>query len=249
MVIVCGYMVPLADGRPVADAVNELRAKGQKPGIGSGFIVNATGLVVTADHALFQKGTKKPLVALIGARPIGQELRWYRLRVVKRLRAGDTGRDIALLQLESDGQGGELVFPFLPISDTPAQLGDEVLIAGYPRVFRSGIRPFPLFKRGIVASMRVPVDSDLVMLLDVQSAAGFSGSPVVSLATGTVLGVVKGRPEPPGKAEKGKSGNNQGAVNQDADKQDESREDDEQSIAFTIAYPISKADLPRTSAQ
>ncbi len=154
---------------------------------GTGTLISPDGFIVTADHLLLdQNGRLVP--TLFGLRPDHPRVHIHSLSVVHRFTADS--RDVAILQAISPA----LRLPHLPIG---AQLepGSEVFIAGFPLVFD---KPYawPLLRRGVIASSRYTLDGNCpILVLDLGSVPGFSGSPVLDPTTSSIIAVVKGAPK------------------------------------------------------
>jgi len=132
--------------------------------MGSGFVVDANGFVVTAKHIFDSGGRPNVLVP-------GQATK--RASIV----ASDRNLDIAVLKVN----GGGLKALELGASGSLRQ-GDEIIVMGYPRVDALGAYDSTV-TRGIVSSMR----RDLIQI-DAALNPGNSGGPVLNLR-GEVVGV------------------------------------------------------------
>lgn len=156
--------------------------------LGTGFIATKHGLVVTADHVIFNEQKNRVYKNLFCSWPTYPEPLWFRLSITQRFRQGAKGRDIALLQIIPDSRVKS--YPFLEIGDE-FEIGDPVLITGFPLVFEK-IYHWPLFRRGIIASTRYKYQDSRVIVLDLPAVDGYSGSPVFNLRTKKVVGILKG---------------------------------------------------------
>jgi S1-C subfamily serine protease len=156
--------------------------------LGTGFIATKHGLVVTADHVIFDEQKNRVYTNLFCSWPTYPEPLWFRLSITKRLKQGAKGRDIALLQIIPDSRVTS--YPFLEIGDE-FEIGDPVLITGFPLVFEK-IYHWPLFRRGIIASTRYKYQDSRVIVLDLPAVDGYSGSPVFNLRNKKVVGIIKG---------------------------------------------------------
>ena len=154
---------------------------------GSGFIVNTEGLVVTADHVVYDEQEGKLHEKLFARRYTGAGFEDYSLSVVKRFRTGMRGRDIAILRIE-DMPNEPL--PVLNVGGSAA-VGSEVLISGFPLAFDQ-VYALPLVRRGIVSSLRYIFQDAKALTLDLPGASGYSGAPIVDTTSGMVIGVFKG---------------------------------------------------------
>ncbi|MCJ7774953.1 MAG: serine protease [Desulfobulbaceae bacterium] len=156
--------------------------------LGTGFIATKHGLVVTADHVIFNEQKNRVYKNLFCNWPTYPEPLWFRLSITQRFKQGAKGRDIALLQIMPDSRVKS--YPFLEIGDE-FEIGDPVLITGFPLVFEK-IYHWPLFRRGIIASTRYKYQDSRVIVLDLPAVDGYSGSPVFNLRTKKVVGILKG---------------------------------------------------------
>ena len=156
--------------------------------LGTGFIATKRGLVVTADHVIFNEQKNRVYKNLFCSWPTYPEPLWFRLSITKRFKQGAKGRDIALLQIIPDSRVKS--YPFLEIGDE-FEIGDPVLIIGFPLVFEK-IYHWPLFRRGIIASTRYKYQDSRVIVLDLPAVDGYSGSPVFNLRNKKVVGIIKG---------------------------------------------------------
>ena len=156
--------------------------------LGTGFIATKYGLVVTADHVIFNEQKNRVYKNLFCSWPTYPEPLWFRLSITKRFKQGERGRDIALLQIIPDSRVTS--YPFLEIGDE-FEIGDPVLIIGFPLVFEK-IYHWPLFRRGIIASTRYTYQDSRVIVLDLPAVDGYSGSPVFNLKNKKVVGIIKG---------------------------------------------------------
>ena len=137
-------------------------------GSGSGFIVDADGLVITNEHVV--AGERTVSVWLTTGRR-------YQANVLER----DAASDLALVQINGGG-----TFDAITVGDPGGvRVGDEVLALGFPLADRIGTDL--TVTRGIISSTRT---SDGVALLQTDAALnpGNSGGPLVNNA-GEVVGV------------------------------------------------------------
>jgi hypothetical protein len=184
-------VLPAAPGRATDYAAIEARvvavAQG-KPEFGSvrgtAFLVGPRGLLATAAHVVTDPDGL-PLENLFVLRPTPPNITASPAKVV---RVFPGGRDLALLQVAR--QPGDPDLPFFEIGENAAT-GEDILMAGYPLVFDRVYR-WPLFRFGRISSTRYFLRQSKVLVLDMVSADGFSGAPVVRVSDGRVIGVQKG---------------------------------------------------------
>jgi S1-C subfamily serine protease len=154
---------------------------------GSAFLIGPRGLLATADHVLGDL-TGAELDEIFVLRPTPPTVTASKVTVVKRFKTGDSTRDLALLQIHRQPTDPDL--PFFEIADQP-QVGEDVFLLGYPLVFDRVYR-WPLFRFGRISSVKYFLKDSKVLVLDLTSASGFSGAPVVRRSDGKVLAVQKG---------------------------------------------------------
>ena len=154
---------------------------------GSAFLIGPKGLMVTADHVLGDApGDAANEIYVL--RPTSPTMTISKASVVKRFKTSDSTRDLAFLQMARESGAPDL--PYFEIAENP-QVGEEVFLLGYPLVFDRVYR-WPLFRFGRVSSVKYFLKDSKVLVLDLTSAHGFSGAPVVRRADGKVLAVQKG---------------------------------------------------------
>lgn len=141
----------------------------------SGFVIDETGLAITAAHVIGQKGKRVEVVSSLSER-IGAQ-------VV----AVDLGHDVALLRLPTREAG----YSFLPLADEVPKPGAQVFCFGKPPTLQ-----IPILLRGMVASDTlnfVHLGAGYVPSITVAAHIpnGTSGGPWVD-GKGTVFGVQSG---------------------------------------------------------
>jgi S1-C subfamily serine protease len=137
---------------------------------------------------IFNEQKNRPYKNLFCSWPTYPEPLWFRLLIAKRYKQGKKGKDIALLKIIPDNRIKS--YPFLEIGNE-FEIGDPVLITGFPLVFEK-IYHWPLFRKGIIASTRYTYQDSRVLLLDFPAVHGYSGSPVFNLKNKRVVGIIKG---------------------------------------------------------
>ena len=112
---------------------------------------------------------------------------------------GDPEKDLAFLSFGGGDLGKRFcrsgsVAPFsLVESIDPLRLtGEPVLVAGFPMLEGEQPKDKPILRRGIVASAELEWREGPMLLLDLTGVPGFSGSPVIRVRDGVVVGVVYG---------------------------------------------------------
>lgn len=160
---------PEMRGTPFERFFRDRRGRGQQvQGAGSGFIIDATGLVVTNNHVI--GNSTRVLVAL-------QNGREYQARVV----GADELTDIALLRIEE-----RTALPFVPLGASAAmRVGNWVLAAGNPFGLGGSITVGIISARGREIGAG-PFD-DFIQT-DAPINPGNSGGPLFNMA-GEVIGI------------------------------------------------------------
>lgn len=172
---------------------------------GTGFLVRPN-TVMTNQHVL----EKVVLEAHIRDIPDTQLFVWFvapsripkvpgTLRMIRQTHTQELGEvDVALLEIRADPDFHfEDMSPLIPADSPEVQVSEEVFLCGFPytnlllehegRPTRSG----PVVQQGFVSGLapfegaEAPAD----VLLDVRTAEGMSGSPVVRSATGELIGI------------------------------------------------------------
>jgi serine protease Do len=140
-------------------------------GLGSGFIIDPSGLAVTNNHVVTGAALLKVWVG-------GDTTKSYNAKIL----GVSECSDLAVIDIEGDG------FSYLPWYDGTANVGLEVYTAGYPL----GDPEFTMTK-GIISKEKANGDTswasvDYVLEHDATINPGNSGGPLVD-ATGKVIGV------------------------------------------------------------
>jgi serine protease Do len=158
--------------RLMGEAVVEIRTA---IGLGSGFLINPQGFVVTNHHVI--AGEQK-LTVTAYRRQGGelQKLTYDQVRIV----AFSPEDDLALLQIETPDAGP---FPYLPLGDSDSVRPGQVVFAiGSPLGLERTV------SQGIVSSRPRPLDGRLYLQTTTQINPGNSGGPLLNLR-GEVVGV------------------------------------------------------------
>ena len=156
--------------------------------LGSGFFVDHEGTVVTAKHVLKDADEDRLYIKYI---PIGNRSKFQILRV-KVIYQHET-RDLAFLKA-TNCPSQMRPLSLIKKLDSLASLGGEiVLIGGFPHL-GSRTADYPILRRAIISSTEFTnaQEDTPLLLLDLEGAPGFSGSPVALERSGQVVGVVTG---------------------------------------------------------
>jgi serine protease Do len=147
-------------------------AKQKVQSLGSGFLIDSKGYIVTNQHVVERAADLKIQV-------MTSDGKTYRASYV----AGDTASDLALIKIEDNGK-----FPFIDLNDlSPNHLGQTVLALGNPLGYGSSV------SRGILSAMNRSVlvdDVEYQGLIQTDAAInpGNSGGPLIDLA-GRLVGM------------------------------------------------------------
>ena len=135
---------------------------------GTGFLISADGLILTNRHVV--KGAKTMLVQIGGSEQKSGKI----IKI-------DEEQDLALVQVTVDHP-----LPFLQLSASPAHLGAECTVMGFPLIDRFGQNL--KITRGIVTGTQ-PLDIGADVMVDAKVNPGNSGGPILD-KYGNVLGIV-----------------------------------------------------------
>lgn len=159
---------------------------------GTGFVISENGYALTCAHVV--EGTNEVYANVIANDGYPRE-RFEGFEVYDvgygEVLYMNNDLDIALLRTEYCGSG------FLALDDRPLlpELGEEVIVYGYPlghelpQTNRFG--PNISVYKGCVASNQVS-NGNSITFLDIDVKSGNSGSPVISMKTGKVIGIISG---------------------------------------------------------
>ena len=158
------------EGSPFEDMFKEFNQPNERKatGLGSGFIIDSKGIVVTNNHVI--QGAEDIVVSVNGAKE-------YKAKVIGK----DPYMDLAVLQIESDEK-------FIPVSfgdSNKARIGDWVIAIGNPYGFGGTVTT------GIISSRNRDIGLtryDDFIQTDASINQGNSGGPLFNL-DGEVIGI------------------------------------------------------------
>jgi hypothetical protein len=167
---------------------------GGRPGVtwlGTGFMVDRKCTLASAKHIFHGVNADRFVVRLQSADRERAPI--LRARVLYR----KPELDLVFLQLVGaamgQGQCPAELRDHLELAEAfdDGLVGEPILLPGFPLI--EGEPPgFPVLRRGYVSSAELEWDGSPMLLLDLRSAPGFSGSPVILERTGQVVGVLFG---------------------------------------------------------
>jgi len=182
-------------------AVVRIEAGGKSRG--TGFIVSEDGFIFTAAHVIRDEAGEYYSVIQVTL-PDGSIPR----ATAVPLTVDSVGQDYAIIKVE--GKSG---LPFLPLgSDEDTKLGSDAVIIGYPfsaltvqdrhisikfclsaMIAASDEETIPIAGTNHIGQRNIPFNKDVkvdVIYFQGPSVKGVSGSPLISLRTGNVIGIV-----------------------------------------------------------
>lgn len=169
VITACAYLCPRCSNTHLSES--------------SGYLIDSRGIMVTNYHVMAQYAFMKD-----GNKPVGffARLSDGRTYGVKAILAASKKNDLAILQLETDG---DVHLPALPLANS-AKVGDHVYVLGHPK----GMHYF--FSQGNVTNKYFENAGDAnnkflreMMTISADYATGSSGGPVVDVC-GNIVGTV-----------------------------------------------------------
>ena len=160
--------LPLPDSPELFERPNERPREGPRRGAGTGFLIDASGFILTNHHVI--EGADRIMVRLTD----GRSLRAQRI-------GSDADTDIALIKVESSRP-----LPFAPLGDSDGlRVGEWVVAIGNPLAYEHTVTV------GVVSFIgRKLFDSSLDRYIQTDAAINFgnSGGPLIN-ARGEVIGI------------------------------------------------------------
>jgi S1-C subfamily serine protease len=167
--------------------------------VGTGFLINDDGYFITAAHVLaLYKADSPQLGAVIRQNKFGGGSRWF--EVIEK----DESHDLALCRIigytahlpkDFNREHPDIYIPFasVRVAKEAVKTGQFIVLAGFPLGSWN-----PAIQLGTIAATetvspnagRVPAGQRELLQISVSGNKGNSGSPVISLRTGDVVGVV-----------------------------------------------------------
>jgi len=160
---------------------------GLPPAVGSGFIVNKTGMIFTNRHVVVPEngqvtGTK--LIVGVPSDTDANKLEYFPAALAYAPPANQN-LDFAVLKIAAKDKTRE--FSKLPISKNLLDLADDVAVLGYPFVQEG--QPNVAFNKGSISSSRVMISEHRYYQTDASINPGNSGGPLLN-RKGEAVGIV-----------------------------------------------------------
>ncbi len=157
-------------------------------GDGTGFLISPDGYALTCYHVI--EGASKIIARLRIKGRQGNPDSLHRCTVVR----AEKDIDMALLRLEGDN------FPYLPLAPSGRKIckQEEIILSGYP-FGKAAMSDLTTFRGSIASGEGQPENSGspekgevIRYFIDGQAKCGNSGSPVIALKDGRVIGILIG---------------------------------------------------------
>lgn len=166
--------------------LERLDETGAVTGYGTGFIITEDGYLLTCDHVV--AGASRFRARLYYPGMVGGE-RWFEDCTVLE----PTFKDIDMALLKINNAGGFVPLP-LRQPEQPIGTTEEILICGYPFGVQLRIQQdrgfVPSVFMGSVSSVQAAGTEHERVFIDCAAKSGNSGSPVISMADGMVIGML-----------------------------------------------------------
>ena len=165
----------------------EKREKNQITGHGTGFVITKDGHMLTCAHVV--RGADQIRARMYWPGMPGGSVRWFECKILRPVRED---LDMAVIQIQD---GGDFVPLNLRAADQTVSDTEDVTVIGYP----FGTKPNPDLSKlvhnhfeGRISSVQNRGEDTERCFIDCSGKAGNSGSPVISLEDGRVVGVFDG---------------------------------------------------------
>lgn len=188
--------------RQAVVAIGFSPAPNQMTILGSGFIVDRTGRIVSCAHLLnnLNDDQKKGLMANVMVAQPGKDLEAYKWIPIKEI-SKDVKDDLAVFQLQEvpfDSAQGKSDIKFLEMGDSEnVEVGQETYFIGFPyaaQLINDGFGVTLVVNKGIVSNIKRdgtdPEKKRNWLIIDAISNPGNSGCPVIDVDSNKVIGVM-----------------------------------------------------------
>jgi S1-C subfamily serine protease len=177
-----------ADAQDSVVKIMLVNSQGQVSNIGTGFFVGKGNVVATAAH-VYLEGERQIIDGAGGQLILGKTLRTGKKFFTSfDLVGADYTHDVALLRFDPQNvkrQIPDFEIKPLELDEKKPSVGDSLIFVGY-----FGNDEFPLLSRTVVSGFTNPSATVEQVVLDLPANPGQSGSPVISLESGKVVGVL-----------------------------------------------------------
>jgi serine protease Do len=175
----------LAEARKSVVSVRRF-TPGLPPASGSGFVVDASGLIFTNRHVALPDEDIKGSMLIVGVPSANDPdvLDYYKAMLVHAPDKKDN-LDFAVLKIAVGKNRSDL--SALPLSSDRPVLGSSVAVLGYPHVIVDS--PNLSFNKGSISATRVTIENRSYYQTDAAVNPGNSGGPLLN-EKGTVLGII-----------------------------------------------------------
>jgi serine protease Do len=175
----------LAEARKSVVSVRRF-TPGLPPASGSGFLLDAHGLVCTNRHVALPDEDIKGSTLLVGV-PSAKDpdvLDFYKAKLVH---APDKKENLDFAVLKISARKGATGFSALPLAGERPLLGSSVAVLGYPHVIVDS--PGLSFNKGSISATKVTIENRSYYQTDATINPGNSGGPLLN-EQGAVLGII-----------------------------------------------------------
>jgi S1-C subfamily serine protease len=159
--------------------------------LGTGFSVDNICTFATAKH-IFRNADRNHIVIRFQLPHLRQKVKTIPARILYE----DDQTDIAFVKIDEISkkpcQSKKIhSFPLSSDESLKSLVGEPIIIIGHPKLAQKDT-DIPILRIGNISSTEILWDSEPMILLDLIGVPGFSGSPVILMNTGHVVGVVYG---------------------------------------------------------
>ena len=165
----------------------EVRNANQTICHGTGFVISKDGHMLTCAHVV--RGADQIRARMYWPGMPGGSVRWFECKILRPVRED---LDMAVIQIQD---GGDFVPLNLRAADQTVSDTEDVTVIGYP----FGTKPNPDLSKlvhnhfeGRVSSVQNRGEDSERCFIDCSGVVGFSGSPVISVKDGRVVGIFTG---------------------------------------------------------
>lgn len=151
-------------------------------GYGTAFLISPDGYAITCNHVISGATTIEARFRMLGR--AGSSDSWHNCKVVN----AKVDLDMALIKLDGEN------FPYLPLApeDRVIRKGEEFILSGYPFGIRTE-KDLTTYYGYVASTDKQTDDNDLIRYnIGGEAKSGNSGSPLIALEDGRVIGILLG---------------------------------------------------------